>query len=307
MINMQLRLTSLFSILLTVFIAQAQQLDPFHYPPEANWEYLQTKETDSLIQVMKFYFISDDTMFFREAISQAVVKVALVDLQYPTFYLGNPYFFAQRFYGPNVANATRTSKNKKLDRFYFYYLNSPELPFTKTVQELVLDVKLDTIPQSEPLVLDSEKVQVYDTKLGQHADSAAYLYLNNGRTIQTRKIYFESNGFYYFGAGTKRNIYKISASMVDSLHCPAPIKHLDLAKRKGYGFSGGLMQGIGFGGFVFGTLITTVSVWFESPSGVVFGTAIDGLSTFLMIRGTKRVQTMQRYKKAVLFDAKDAR
>jgi hypothetical protein len=68
MTNMQLRLTSLFSVLFAVFIAQAQQLDPIHYPPEAKWEYLQTKETDSLIQVMKFYFVSDDTMFFREAI-----------------------------------------------------------------------------------------------------------------------------------------------------------------------------------------------------------------------------------------------
>lgn len=307
MINMHLRLTLLFSVLFSVFVAHAQQLDPIHYPPEAKWEYLQTKETDSLIQVMKFYFVSDDTLFFREAISQAVVKVALVDLQYPTFYLGKQYFFAQRFYSPNGVSASRTSKNEKLDRFYYYYLNSPELPFTKTLSELALDVQFDTIPKSKPLVLDSAKVQVYDTKLGQPSDSAAYLFLNNGRTIQTRKIYFESNGYYYFGAGTERNIYKISVSMVDSLRGKANLAYLDLAQRKGYGFSGGVMQFIGYAGFVFGTFITTVSVWIELPAGVVFGTAIDGLSTFLMIRGTKRVQTMRRYKKAVLFDAQDAR
>ena len=284
----------------------AQQLDPIHYPPEAKWEYLQTKETDSLIQVMKFYFVSDDTMFFREAISQAVVKVALVDLQYPTFYLGKPYFFTHRFYGPKGAEASRSSKNEKLDRFYYYYFNAQELPFSKSVLQQELVAKLDTIQESKPLDLDSEKVQVYDAAIGHISDDSAYLYLNDGQTIQTRKIYFEANGFYYFGSGTKRNIYKISASMVDSLHCPAPIDRLDLANRKGYGFSGGLMQGIGFAGFVFGTFFTTVSIWLELPAGVVFGTAIDGLSTYVMIRGTKRVQTMQRYKKAVLFAAQAA-
>jgi hypothetical protein len=306
MTNMQLRLTSLFSVLFAVFMAQAQQLDPIHYPPEAKWEYLQTKETDSLIQVMKFYFVSDDTMFFREAISQGVVKVALVDLQYPTFYLGKPYFFAQRFYGPKGAEASLSSKNEKLDRFYYYYLNAQELPFSKTAPQQELFAKLDTIQESKPLDLDSEKVQVYDSAIGHISDDSAYLYLNDGQTIQTRKIYFESNGFYYFGSGTKRDIYKISASMVDSLHAQAPIDQLDLANRKSYGFAGGLMQGIGFSGFVFGTLITTVSVWFEFPAGIVFGTAIDALSTYMMIRGTKRVLTMQRYKKAVLFAAQAA-
>lgn len=204
MANMQLRLTSLFSVLFAVFIAKAQQLDPFHYPPEAKWEYLQTKETDSLIQVMKFYFVSDDTMFFREAISQAVVKVALVDLQYPTFYLGKPYFFAQRFYGPNGAEASRSSKYEKLDRFYYYYLNAQELPFSKTAPQQELVAKLDTIQESKPLHLDSEKVQVYDAAIGHISEDSAYLYLNNGQTIQTRKIYFEANRFYYFGSGTKR-------------------------------------------------------------------------------------------------------
>jgi hypothetical protein len=306
MTNMKLRLTSLFAVLFAVFIVQAQQLDPIHYPPESEWEYLKTKATDSLIQVMKFYFVSDDTMFFREAISQGVVKVGLVDLQYPRFYLGKPYHFARRFYGPKGAKAGRSSKNEKLDRFYYYYLNSPELPFSKTVSEQEHIAQLDSIPKSRPLVLDSEKVQVYDTKLGRVSDSAAYLYLTDGRTIQTSKIYFESNGCYYFGEGVKRDIYKIAASAVDSVRCPQTLDHLDLANRKGYGFVGGIMQCYGCSGFIVGTFFVTVSVWLEFPAGIVIGTAIDGLSTYIMIRGTKRVQSMQRYKKAVLFAAQAA-
>jgi hypothetical protein len=252
---------------------------------------------------MKFYFVSDDTMFFREVISQAVVKVGLVDLQYPTFYLGKPYHFARRFYGPKGADASRSSKNEKLDRFYYYYLNAQELPFSKTAPQQELIAKLDTIQESKPLDLDSEKVQVYDSAIGHISDDSDYLYLNHGQTIQTRKIYFESNGFYYFGSGTKRNIYKIAVSKVDSLHCLAPIDHLDLANRKGYGCVGSLMQGIGFSGIVVGSFLTTVFIWLEFPAGIVFGTAMDGLSTYVMIRGTKRVQTIQRYKKAVLFAA----
>ena len=53
MTNMKLRLTSLFAVFFDVFIVQAQQLDPIHYPPEAEWEDLKTKATDSLMQVMK--------------------------------------------------------------------------------------------------------------------------------------------------------------------------------------------------------------------------------------------------------------
>jgi hypothetical protein len=301
MTNMKLRLTSFIAVLFSIFLAHAQQLDPIHYPAQAKWEYLQTKETDSLIEVMKFYFLSDDTLFFREASSLQVVKVALVDLEYPAFYLGKDYFFASRFYGPNAANMSRTSKNEKLDRFYFYYLNSPELVFSKTLSEQQYVVKSDIIPKSRPLVLDSAKVQVYDTKLGQVDDSAAYLYLKNGKTIQTKKIYFESNGCYYFGSGVRRNVYKILASEVDSVRCPKPINDLDLANHRWYGVVGGIMQCYGCSGMVVGTFFVTISIWFEFPAGIILGTAIDGLSTYIMVCGTQRVLTMQRYKKALQF------
>ncbi|MFM8963458.1 MAG: hypothetical protein ACKOGD_06405, partial [Sphingomonadales bacterium] len=117
----------------------AQQLDPIHYPPESEWEYLKTKNTDSLIQVMKFYFLSDDTLFFREAVSQQVVKVSVKDLQRTSIYVGQEYAFANRFYGPGGATASRTSKNEKLDRFYYYYLNSPELKFSKAASVLPIE------------------------------------------------------------------------------------------------------------------------------------------------------------------------
>jgi hypothetical protein len=185
-------------------------------------------------------------MFFREAISQGVVKVGLVDLQYPRFYLGKPYHFARRFYGPKGAKAGRSSKNEKLDRFYYYYLNSPELPFSKTVSEQEHIAQLDSIPKSRPLVLDSEKVQVYDTKLGQVSDSAAYLYLTDGRTIQTSKIYFESNGCYYFGEGVKRDIYKIAARWTfhlcnDSRH-QACTDHAALQKSSAFCYASSLIK-----------------------------------------------------------------
>ena len=118
MINMKT-----FYALLTFFLAFqthfAQQLDPIHYPSESEWEFLKTKQTDSLIYVMKFYFNADDTLFFREARSQQVVKVALRDVKPPDFSTGIKYYFAERFYGPNGSKAIRTSKNEKLDRFYY--------------------------------------------------------------------------------------------------------------------------------------------------------------------------------------------
>ena len=145
--------TLAFYLTVSCFISNpcfAQQLDPIHYPPESEWEYLKTKNTDSLIQVMKFYFLSNDTLFYREARSQLVVKTSLKDLQRPTFYLGQDYAFANRFYGPEGPTASRTSKNEKLDRFYYYYLNSPELKFNKVA------------PISEP---KAQEIELVDTTM----------------------------------------------------------------------------------------------------------------------------------------------
>jgi hypothetical protein len=299
MTNMQLRLTSLFSVLFAVFITQAQQLDPIHYPPESEWAYLKTKATDSLIQVMKFYFVSDDTLFFREAVSQSVVKVAKNDLQTPDFYLGSSYNFANRFYGPGGEMASRNSKNEKLDRFFYYYLNASELRFSKEAPQ-------KEAPQNEVLQeAKTEVAQIPDHQQRKPPLTSNYsvlqphIQMKNGCVIVPEKFYFLSDGQLYYGNGIKNNVYKIDTTDIAAVIGIEVGKNLHLSTKTGYAFSGRILCATAY---IVG-LINTVGIYTASeyywgdatlatlaiiPSGVFY--------IKLILIGTERINNKKRLK-----------
>ena len=280
----------------------AQQLDPIHYPPEAEWEYLKTKQTDSLIQVMKFYFNSDDTLFFREALSQQVVKVALTDLQIPGFYIGTKYTFAARFYGPDGANASRSSKNEKLDRFYYYYLNAPELNFTKVTleneKEDVTTTKVDTPPPSTGAVIKSNPTPEENSQ--SYSALRPQIVLRNGCVLHPEKLYFLSDGQLYFGNGVRDNIYKVDTAAVQAVIGFEVGKNLELMTRPGYVFGGRCMRfaGILLGAINVGVVASSLS-WNLSPGVAFFGTIPTGIFYIkLVVNGTTRIQNKKRYRYA---------
>lgn len=296
---MKLRLTSLFAVLFAVFIVSAQQLDPVHYPPESEWEYFKTKATDSLIQVMKFYFVSDDTLFFREAVSQSVVKVAKNDLQTPDFYLGSSYYFAKRFYGPGGETASRNSKNEKLDRFFYYYLNASELHFSKEAPQ-------KEVPQKE--VLQEAKIEVAQIPAHQQKEPPLtskysvlqpHILMKNGCVIVPENFYFLSDGQLYYGNGTKNNVYKIDTTDIAAVIGIEVGKNLHLSTKTGYAFSGRILCATAY---VVG-LINTVGIYTASkyywgdatlatlaiiPSGVFY--------IKLILIGTERINNKKRVK-----------
>jgi len=304
MTNMKLRLTSLFAVLFAVFIGQAQQLDPIHYPPESEWEYLKTKATDSLIQVMKYYFVSDDTLFFREALSQTVVKVAKNDLQTPQFYLGNIYYFANRFYGPGGETASRTSKNEKLDRFYYYYLNAPELRFSKEAPKKeaseVPAKAIDTIvPKPMPTPQRETQQQVL-TSTGSFSSVKPQILMKSGCVFVPEKFYFLSDGQLYFGNGVRDNIYKVDTAAVAAVVGIEVGKNLELSSKVGYAFGGRCLRfvGIVLGAINVGIISSELS-WSYSTGLGFFGTIPTGIIyARMIIKGTKRIQNQKRFKHA---------
>jgi hypothetical protein len=74
-----------------------------HFPSEENWEFFKLKQTDSLITCMKFYFHSDDTLYFREYPSERIHKISKQDLQEIPFAIGKDYNFAKRNQNLNTA------------------------------------------------------------------------------------------------------------------------------------------------------------------------------------------------------------
>ncbi|MFM7006892.1 MAG: hypothetical protein ACKOWX_06525 [Flavobacteriales bacterium] len=298
-------LVFLFSFFFVVLTTYAQQLDPIHYPPESEWEYLQTKQTDSLIQVMKFYFNANDTLFFREAVSQQVVKLALADIQRPSFYLGTKYFFAERFYGPNGANAKRTSKNEKLDRFYYYYLNAPALPIGKIapVKEITTTSASSALAITETIPAPENSVPIVATTPPQTEESGAsafysvikpHILLKNGQVLRPDNVYFLSEGQIYFGQGVRQHIYKVDTAEIATMVGFEIGKNLRLNNRVGYVFGGRCMRGIGFFVFIINGVISANSEGYGFFATIPVGL----LNTYLFVEGTKRIQNKRRHKHA---------
>jgi hypothetical protein len=238
---------------------------------------------------MKFYFNSDDTLFFREAISQQVVKVALTDLQIPGFYLGTRYVFADRFYGPGGQTASRTSKNEKLDRFYYYYLNAPELRFSKEAphKEVSQEIKQEVVQKEQPITSNYSALQ-------------PQIVLKNGCVLHPEKLYFLSDGQLYFGNGVSDNIYKVDTAAVQAVIGFEVGKNLELMTRSGYAFGGRCMRfvGIVLGAINVGIVASSLSWDFSTGMGF-FGTIPTGIIYVkLIINGTTRILNKKRFRNA---------
>ena len=295
--------TLAFYLTVSCFISNpffAQQLDPIHYPPESEWEYLKTKNTDSLIQVMKFYFLSNDTLFYREARSQLVVKTSLKDLQRPTFYLGQDFAFANRFYGPGGATASRTSKNEKLDRFYYYYLNSPELKFNKEA------------PKSEPKAQEIElvdttmersgppSVEDFIQKSSPNSALRPQIVLKNGGILYPEQFYFLSDGQLYFGNGIRENVFKVDTIAVAAVIGIEVGENLRLMSGKKYVKRGRSLVALGvyLGAINIGIVASAMVNEYSQGMAVITSIPTAILYYQLIAKGTKRIQNYKRFKYA---------
>lgn len=67
-----------------------------HFPTEEEWELVKIKGTDSTLIIMKYYFQSDDTLYFREMPSEHIHKIAKKDIQDLPLYLGKDYHFSRK-------------------------------------------------------------------------------------------------------------------------------------------------------------------------------------------------------------------
>lgn len=67
-----------------------------HFPDQQNWELLTIKGTDSVVTCMKYYFKSEDTIYFREFPSQRIHKISKNDLREQTIQFGKDYHFARK-------------------------------------------------------------------------------------------------------------------------------------------------------------------------------------------------------------------
>ena len=67
-----------------------------HFPDQDEWEVLKLKGTDSIVTCMKYYFKSEDTLYYREFPSQRIHKISKNDLDETTFLIGKDFHFARK-------------------------------------------------------------------------------------------------------------------------------------------------------------------------------------------------------------------
>lgn len=67
-----------------------------HFPDQDEWVLLKLKGTDSIVTCMKYYFKSEDTLYFREFPSQRIHKISKNDLDETSFFIGKDYHFARK-------------------------------------------------------------------------------------------------------------------------------------------------------------------------------------------------------------------
>lgn len=67
-----------------------------HFPDPEEWFLMSLKGSDSLVTCMRYYFMSDDTIYFREYPSQHIHKINKTDLNELPFNLGKDFHFSRQ-------------------------------------------------------------------------------------------------------------------------------------------------------------------------------------------------------------------
>jgi hypothetical protein len=242
----------LFIALWSTNLSFAQQLDPVHYPPEAEWKQLYVRNSDTVITCMRYYFRSEDTLYFREHPSLKVVKYALADVYPPTFSVGKDYQFQKK--GARIA--TRMFYSRKLDRFYDYYLHVPLLTVNARKIEPAKEIEK---PQDIDTMFSWNKPKMYNPDATFGEIPQKILYDASGCTYYLEDYYFMSNGLLFFRLSGKPDVYSLPLNMIKRSEGIYDLgRDLDLGHR--YKYRKNTRRMLGFSIIFYPTYIVTLPI-----------------------------------------------
>lgn len=210
------------------FLGLCQNLDSKHYPESKYWKQLSVKNTDTLITCMRYYFCSNDTIYFREHPSLKVVKLALTDLNKPGFSLGKDYRFADK--EQRISNQLFFSE--KLDRYYDYYLHAPLYDLSKiTIKVQVQDTS--GTASANKLSWNRSADNQYDPYTS--TPHVKYVIHRSGCKYNIERYYFLSGGKLYFKMFDKPGTYSIALTDIQAAEGISALgRDLDLQHRYTY-------------------------------------------------------------------------
>lgn len=218
----------LLGIVFSSNVAFAQQRNPIDYPSSDKWHDLPLVGKDTVIKCMKYYFLSNDTIFFREAKSEAIYKLALSEISQTDIYYGKDLQFnAQSLnYPPRKKNGELKGQNT--ERYLAYYQQAIPVKYTKQVLAKSEINPIETKPESSTianLAEPSSSQMILPDSLPKFLANEAGFITKEGCKVLTYEYIGWSDSRYYFSVGSKKQFFYLDTSEVLYVHA------LNLAKQ----------------------------------------------------------------------------
>ncbi len=186
----------------------AQVKNPIDFPPRASWHELPLLAQDTVVLCMKYYFMSEDTLYFREAPSEQVVKLALSDIGETDIFYGKDLHYAQIEPGFKVKNAT----------FYAYYKAAESFQYgaQKAFQQARNEAQQKELAQKVTAAALLEATSA--ARLQSFAPTEVGFILKNGCKILTEGYAFLSGDKYFFKVADQELPFLIDTAAVFYTH-----------------------------------------------------------------------------------------
>lgn len=197
-------LSALFFLLTWSNLNFAQVKNPSDFPPRASWHELPLLAQDTIVLCMKYYFLSDDTIYFREAASEQVMKLALAEIGETDIFYGKDLHLTQIKPGSKVKNNT----------FYLYYRTAG--PFQYSAQKDFWKAKnQEQQKYLEQKVSEAKLMELTNMeRLPTFSPSEAGFILKNGYKILTEGYAFLSGDKYFFKVADQKTPFSLDTAAV---------------------------------------------------------------------------------------------
>lgn len=284
-------LSSLFFLLTWSNLYFSQVKNPSDFPPRDSWHELPLLGQDTMVLCMKYYFLSEDTIYFREAASEQVVKLALAEIGETDIFYGKDLHYAQIEPGFKVKNPTFYSYYKTAESFQYGAQKAFQQARNDAQQkELAQKVSGATLVQATPMA-------------GLHTlePMEVGFMLKNGCKLLTDGYVFLSGDKYFFKVADQEQPFFIDTATV--LYTQGIIfkKNYPFHNHFGYRLAAkSWLCLVVVGGPLLITGAGALAAWFTSAGATALITTTGGGYIFyLVLKGAIRnVKRVNYYKKA---------
>lgn len=294
----------IFVFVLISSTAFAQQRNPIDYPPSDKWHDLPLIGNDTVIKCMKYYFLSNDTIFFREAKSEAIYKLALSEISQTDIYYGKDLQFNAQ---SNIALPRKKNgdlKGQNTERYLAYYQQAVPLHYTKQILATStitpIDKQLDTSAIVNFKETPSSQMILPDSLPKFLANEAGFI-TKEGCKVLTYEYIGWSDSRYYFSVGSKKQFFYLDTSEVLYVHALNLAKqyHLDNKWAPRFWSASWRAAVVVCGPFLIAGGASLVG-WVTSSGGAIVGAGGVGIGIFILVAkdAFKRAKRAKAHKKA---------